>query len=636
MKKGKKKNIFSKIIMALNHSPDKQKLQDLANRLRILSIKCTNASKSGHPTSCCSMAELTSVLFFHTLKYKVSSPKDPSSDRFVLSKGHCAPILYSAWCLAGLFPESELMKLRQIDNDLEGHPTPRLSFVDVATGSLGQGLSCAAGMAYTGKYFDKASYRVFCLMGDGESAEGSVIEAANFSSFYKLDNLVAIIDVNRLGQSDPTSIQHDLNYYQRMWEGHGWNSIIVDGHDIEAICQAFYDAEHFKGKPTILLAKTYKGKGIPGVEDQMNWHGKPIGDKTVEAISAIESQMIDKNISGENINHQIVIDDAKEIDIQPIYLSELPTYKPTDKIATREAYGLALAKLGRSSERVVAMDGDTKNSTFAITFQKEFPERFIECFIAEQNLVGVGIGCASRDRTVAFASTFAAFFSRAYDQIRMGGISQTKLKMVGSHVGVSIGEDGPSQMALEDLAMFRAIPNCVVFYPSDGVSCERAVELAANIPTMCYIRTSRPATVNVYPNDTSFTVGRGKVVHQSDKDVCLLVGAGVTLHECLKAYNVLKSEGLYVRVFDPFTIKPLDHEGLISNAIACEGKVVVVEDHYPEGGLGEAVSGALSMTNVRVKRISVNGLPRSGPPDALLELFGISSNHIIAAVKNAF
>lgn len=624
----------------LYHCPDQKKIQnlkDVANKLRILSIKCTNAAGSGHPTSCCSMAELTSVLFFHTMKYKVSDPRDASSDRFVLSKGHSAPILYSAWCMAGLFSEDELMQLRKLGNDLEGHPTPRLNFVDVATGSLGQGLSCAAGMAYTGKYFDKGSYRVFCLMGDGESAEGSVMEAANFAGFYKLNNLVGIIDINRLGQSDPTSLQHEMDVYRKRWESYGWNTIVVDGHNVEALCRSFFDAEQATDRPTMILAQTFKGKGVPGIEDQMNWHGKALGAKADEAIAAIGAQMVDKNISGEKLNSQVVIDDVKQVDTSCIALSEKPTYDAGAKVATRNAYGTALAKLGRSSDRVIALDGDTKNSTFAITFQKEFPERFIECFIAEQNMLGVGMGCATRDRTVAFASAFACFLSRGYDQIRMGAISQTKLKMAGSHVGVSIGEDGPSQMALEDLAMFRAINNCTVFYPSDAVSCERAVEICANTPNMCYIRTSRPATVTIYGSDEVFEAGKGKVVRQSDSDKCLLIGAGITLHECLKAYDTLKCEGMNVRVFDPFCIKPLDVDGIISNAKACDGNIVVVEDHYPEGGLGEAVSSAVSMeAGIRVQRLAVTGLPRSGPAMELLDMFGVSAKHVIGAVKKFF
>jgi len=612
-----------------------QVLKDLANQLRILSIKCTTAAGSGHPTSCCSMAELTSVLFFQTMKYRVSAPKDASADRFVLSKGHCAPILYSAWCLAGLFPETELMKLRRIDNDLEGHPTPRLNFIDMATGSLGQGLSASCGMAYTGKYFDKASYRVFCLMGDGESAEGSVMEAANFASHYNLDNLVGMIDINRLGQSDPTNLQHEMDVYEARWASYGWNAIVVDGADVEAITQAFASAEEFKGKPTMILAKTYKGAGIQGIEDEMNWHGKALGAKGEEAIKHFQSIMANPDITGQGVNQQVVVDDAKPACLlSKICLSEAPSYAADAKVATRAAYGVALAKLGRNSDRVIGLDGDTKNSTFAITFQKEFPERFIECFIAEQNLVGVGMGCSTRNRTVAFCSTFAAFFSRAYDQIRMGAPSMSQVKLVGSHVGCSIGEDGPSQMALEDIAMFRAINNCVVFYPSDPISCERVVELAANIPSMVFIRTSRPASGLLYKNDETFEVGKGKVVRQSAKDSCLLIGAGVTLHECLKAATQLNAEGINVRVFDPISIKPLDAAGIIANAKDCGNKIVVVEDHYPEGGIGEAVCGAVAMEAIRVKKLAVTGLPRSGPPMELIDMFGISARHVVAAVKS--
>jgi len=613
-----------------------QKLKDLANKLRILSIQMTNASKSGHPTSCASMAELTSVLFYHTMKYKVNSPRDPSSDRFVLSKGHSAPILYAAWALAGLFPESELMNLRKIDNDLEGHPTPRLSFIDVATGSLGQGLSIAAGMAYTAKNFDKASYRVYCLMGDGESAEGSVMEAANFASYYNLDNLVGIIDVNRLGQSAATSLQHELLTYQMRWQSYGWYAIVIEGNSVEHIIKAFNEAATIKGRPVMILAKTFKGAGIPGISNEDNWHGKAIGAISEEKINAIKAEMSCdfEGLTGVGVNTQVPVDDAPPLDTAPIKMWEGPAYKEGDKVATRNAYGTALAKLGNSSGRIIALDGDTSNSTFSITFRKAHPERFVECFIAEQNMVGVGIGCATRDRTVAFASAFACFLSRAYDQIRMGAISQTKLKMAGSHVGVSIGEDGPSQMALEDIAMFRAVNNCHVFYPSDAVSCERAVELAANIQAMCYIRTSRPATLAVYSNDEKFEVGKGKVVRESDSDKCLLVGAGITLHECLKAYDELKKDGVNVRLFDPFCLKPIDAEGIVSNAQACGGKVITVEDHYPEGGLGEAVCGVTSMLpGVCVKRLAVTGLPRSGPPAELIDLFGISARHIVKAVK---
>lgn len=432
-----------------------------------------------------------SVLYFHTMKYKLSEPRDPASDRFILSKGHAAPVLYAAWAEAGLYPTSDLTKLRKIDCDLEGHPTPRLNFVDVATGSLGQGLGVAAGMAYTGKFFDKAGYRTFCLIGDGESAEGSIWEAMAFASHYKLDNLVAIFDINRLGQSDPTPLQHDLETYRRRAEAFGWNTYVVDGHDVEALVKAFHDASTVKEKPTCILAKTFKGKGCPSIEDEMNWHGKPLGNKADEVIAAITAQI--SNPGPHGVTPAEPTDGVPAVDITNITLSEPPAYELGQKVATRAAYGTALMKIAKNNNRVVALDGDTKNSTFSEKIKTVDPVRHIECFIAEQNMVAVAIGCACRDRTVAFANTFAAFLSRAYDHIRMGAVSQTNVNFVGSHAGISIGEDGPSQMALEDLAMFRAIPGATVFYPSDSVSTERAVELAANTKGICFIRTSRPA-----------------------------------------------------------------------------------------------------------------------------------------------
>nr|XP_037281373.1 transketolase-like isoform X2 [Rhipicephalus microplus] len=619
--------------MANYHRPDvkaTQELKDIANKLRILSIKAT--SGSGHPTSCCSMAEIMSVLFFKTMRYRLDAPRDPSSDRLILSKGHAAPILYAAWSEAGLFPEKELLKLRQIDNDLEGHPTPRLPFVDVATGSLGQGLSCAAGMAYTGKYFDKASYRTYCIIGDGESAEGSIWEALSFAGHYKLDNLVAIFDINRLGQSEPTAFQHQMEVYKTRLDSFGFNTYVIDGHDVEALCKAFSDAANVRNKPTAVLCKTYKGKGIAGIEDSENWHGKPLGDKAPAAIEALEKQMVSKG-PWKLAPQRPEKEDAPPVNISNIRLSEPPNYKMGEKVATRLAYGTALAKLGTNNSRVVAMDGDTKNSTFADKFKKAHPDRYIECFIAEQNLVGVAIGCGCRGRTVPFASTFAAFFTRAFDQLRMGAISQANIKCAGSHAGISIGEDGPSQMALEDLAMFRAIPNSVVFYPSDAVSCERACELAANYKGIVFIRTSRPNTAVIYPNDEHFEIGKSKVVLKSAEDKALLIGAGVTLYEALNAAETLKKQHIHVRVLDIFCLKPFDQKFIISNAKECGGRIVVVEDHYPEGGVGDAVRTAVAMErDIVVKHLAVRAVPRSGPSAALLNMFGIDAEHIVKAV----
>uniref|UniRef100_A0A3B5R8R7 Transketolase n=1 Tax=Xiphophorus maculatus TaxID=8083 RepID=A0A3B5R8R7_XIPMA len=584
--------------MASYHKPDEKTLQglkDIANKLRIHSIKATCASNSGHPTSCCSAAELMSVLFFNAMRYKADDPRNQCNDRFVLSK--------------------------------------KLAFVDVATGSLGQGLGAACGMAYTGKHFDKASYRVYCMLGDGECSEGSVWEAMAFASYYKLDNLVAIMDVNRLGQSEPAPLQHDMETYRKRCEAFGWNTYVVDGHDVEELCKAFWLAKQVKDKPTCIVAKTFKGKGLKDISDLENWHGKPIPkDKVDGLLKDLQSQI---QVPNKTLCPELPNDDAAPADLSPISLPTPPAYKKGDKMATRQAYGVALARLGQGSKRVVALDGDTKNSTFSELFKKAYPDRYIECFIAEQNMVGVAIGCATRDRTVAFASTFAAFFSRAYDQIRMGAISQSNVNLVGSHCGVSIGEDGPSQMALEDLAMFRAIPTCTVFYPSDAVSTERAVELSANTKGICFIRTSRPATAVIYSPDEKFEVGVAKVVRQSDSDVVTVIGAGVTLHEALTAYDTLKRKNICV--IDPFTIKPLDAATILSCARATGGQIITVEDHYKEGGLGEAVLSAVGgEPGIMVTRLAVSGVPRSGKPQELLDIFGISAKHIVTAVRQTF
>ncbi|XP_003493512.1 transketolase-like protein 2 isoform X1 [Bombus impatiens] len=622
--------------MANYHKPESKtilELKDIAIKLRIHSINATQASKSGHPTSCSSMAEIMSVLFFHTMRYKVSAPRDPSSDRFILSKGHAAPILYAAWAEAGLFPASELLNLRKIDSDLEGHPTPRLNFVDVGTGSLGQGLSVSAGMAYVGKNFDKANYRVYCLIGDGEAAEGSVWEALHFASYYKLDNLCAIFDINRLGQSEPTSLQHNMEVYRKRLEAFGFNALVVDGHDVEELAKAFHEAQNTKGRPTAILAKTFKGKYFPNIEDQENWHGKPLGNKANEVIQHLTGML--KNPGPLGLHPQKpLVNDAPAVDLSNIKLASPPNYKLGEQVATRLAYGTALAKLAKNNPRVVALDGDTKNSTYAEKIKTVDPTRFIEGFIAEQNVVGVAIGAACRDRTVAFVSAFATFFTRAFDQIRMGAISQTNVNFVGSHCGVSIGEDGPSQMGLEDIAMFRTIPGSTVFYPSDAVSAERAIELAANTKGICFVRTSRPATAVIYENEEPFAIGKGKVVKSSPKDQVLVVGAGVTLYEALKAADELSKVGVNVRVIDPFTIKPLDAQLIVKNAKEVGGRIVTVEDHYAEGGLGEAVLSAVALErNVVVKKLAVTEVPRSGPPNVLLDKYGISASKIVAAVQ---
>lgn len=575
-----------------------------------------------------------SVLFFNTMRYKISAPRDPSSDRLILSKGHACPILYAAWAEAGLFPIEDLQNLRKIDSDLEGHPTPRLNFIDVGTGSLGQGVAVAAGMAYIGKYLDKASYRTYAIVGDGESAEGSIWESLHFASHYNLDNLCVVFDVNRLGQSEATSLQHNMEVYRKRLDAFGFNTIVVDGHDIDELCKAFYEATVTKDKPTAIVAKTFKGKHFPNIEDLDNWHGKPLGD---------EAERVIKHLNGLIQNHgpltlspqKPLKDDAVPVHIANIRLATPPEYKLGDQVATRLAYGTALAKIGQNNGRVIALDGDTKNSTYSDKLKKAFPERYIECFIAEQNLVGVAIGAACRGRTVAFVSTFATFFSRAFDQIRMGAISQTNVNFVGSHCGVSIGEDGPSQMGLEDIALFRSIPGSTVFYPSDAVSTERAVELAANTAGVCFIRTSRPNTAVIYSNNHKFEAGKANVVRQSNTDKVLLIGAGITLYEALEAASDLEKAGINVRVLDPFTVKPLDQAAVIENAKAVGGRIVVIEDHYRQGGLGEAVMSAVSeQPGIVVKHLAVQNIPRSGPPTVLIDQFGLSARHIVQAVQD--
>uniref|UniRef100_A0AAZ3S111 Transketolase n=1 Tax=Oncorhynchus tshawytscha TaxID=74940 RepID=A0AAZ3S111_ONCTS len=582
------------------HKPDEKTLQglkDIANKLRINSVKATCASNSGHPTTCCSAAELMSVLFFHTMRYKATDPRNQCNDRFVLSK--------------------------------------KLEFVDVATGSLGQGLGAACGMAYTGKHFDKSSYRVYCMLGDGECSEGAVWEAMVFGSHYNLDNLVAVIDANRLGQSEAAPLKHDMDVYRRRCEAFGWNTYVVDGHDVEELCKALWQAQQVKGKPTMIVAKTFKGRGLKGIENTDNWHGKPMPkDRAEEAIKDLESQIQNPN---KTICPELPNEDTAPADLSPLTLPSPPNYKIGDKVATRKAYGVALAKLGQSSPRVVALDADMKNSTFSEMFHKAYPERFVECFIAEQNMVSVAIGCATRDRTVAFASTFAAFLSRAYDHIRMAAVSESNINLAGSHCGVSIGEDGPSQMALEDIAMFRAIPTCTLFYPSDGVSTERSVELAANTKGICFLRITRPELKVIYDPNEKFEVGVAKVLRQSDSDQVTVIGAGVTLHEALTAADQLASEGVNIRVIDPFTIKPLDAATIVSSARATGGRIITVEDHYREGGLGEAVLSAVGEEpGIMVTRLAVNRIPRSGKPQELLDLYGISAKHIANAVRQTF
>ncbi|HWC50806.1 MAG TPA: transketolase [Nitrospira sp.] len=605
-------------------------LRNAATHLRMESVRSTSVAGSGHPSSCCSAADIVAALFFSVMRYDPKNPKAPNSDRFVLSKGHAAPLLYAAWAEAGLFPKEELLKLRALSSDLEGHPTPRLPFVDMATGSLGQGLPVGVGIALNAKYVDTLDYRTYVLMGDGESVEGSVWEAVELARQYKLDNLCAVVDVNRLGQSDPTMLQHDMEAYRARWSAFGWHALVVDGHDMAALVAAFEEASRTKQKPTVLLAKTFKGKGISFIEDHPNWHGKPIpqGAEMEKALDELSKQL-QPNGTAPVIRRPSAAP-APAPAIKPL---PAPPYKVGDSVATREAFGAALEALGAVNPLVVALDADVKNSTYSEKFGKKFPNRFFENFIAEQNMLGAAGGLSACGK-IPFVSTFAAFFTRAYDFIRMAAISQSNIKLVGTHVGVSIGEDGPSQMGLEDLAMMAAQPGMTVLYPSDGTCMYRLVESAAGHKGLVYLRAGRPKSPVLYGPDERFPIGGSKVLRQSAHDALTIVAAGITLFEALKAYDQLKANGISERVIDLYSIVPIDRTTLLESASATDGRLLTVEDHYAHGGLGDAVLAAVGSEGVRVHKLAVRAIPHSGKPDELVEHYGIGARSIVEATQH--
>jgi transketolase len=605
---------------------DIESLKGIAHQLRIHSIAATTAAGSGHPTSCCSAADLVAALFFGHMRYDAKNPHYHNNDRFILSKGHAAPLLYAAWAETGLFPVEELLKLRQFGNDLEGHPTPRLPFVDVATGSLGQGLAVGVGMALCAR-LDHLDYRTYVLLGDGECAEGALWEAASLAGVHQLNNLVAIVDINRLGQSQPTALGYDLGAYKKRFEAFGWRTEEIDGHDLEEILEVLA-AVGLGTQPLVILAKTLKGAGVSFLQDKEGWHGKPLSQE--EAARAI-AELQPGARSG--IGHPIPAPNPLPAPANAAPAGYPPiAYKLGDMVATREGFGNALLRIGEVDLRVVAMDGDTKNSTYSEKFCKKYPDRFTECFIAEQCMVGVATGFGTRGKA-PFASTFACFFTRAYDQIRIAGVSTANLKLVGSHVGVSIGEDGPSQMGLEDIAMMRAIAGSTVLYASDAVCAEKLVEQMAAHKGLCYLRTSRPKTPVIYNNDELFPIGGAKVLRQSAEDKVTVVAAGVTLYEALKAADALKSEGIGITVIDAYSIKPLGKDVIKAAAKKTKHLVVTVEDHYAEGGLGDAVAGELSAEGVKVHKLAVRELPRSGKPDLLMAKYGIDASAIVQKVK---
>ncbi|KKS47890.1 transketolase [Candidatus Gottesmanbacteria bacterium RIFCSPLOWO2_02_FULL_42_29] len=626
------------------------RLSALAKLVRYYSLVSSSSAGSGHPTSSLSAADLMTVLMFGRFyHFDFDKPENLANDRLIFSKGHASPLYYSLFLAANQITETEIKSLRRIDSPLEGHPTPRFKFTEVATGSLGQGLSIGFGMALAIRKYNenlpsiKSLPRVFVLLGDGEMAEGSVWEAVNLASYYKLNNLTAILDVNRLGQSRETMLGWDTQVYEKRFKAFGWQTEVLDGHNLNQISQAFQKIQSSTVKqPTVIIAKTVKGKGVSFIENKEGWHGKPLApEDLVKALK--ELGKVDLNLRGEVAKAAPAIKNKKNTTVQ------IPNtkYKTGDSAATRKAYGNALARLGEKYPLLVSLDGDVKNSTYAEIFQAKYPGRFFEMFIAEQNMVGAAVGFAKLGY-IPFVSTFAAFLTRGFDQIRMAAVSGANIKICGSHAGVSIGEDGPSQMGLEDLAMFRAVNGSTVLYPADAVSTEKLVEEMINCQCISYLRTSRPATSVIYDNNEEFPIGGCKIhlpkIRNPKSEIrILIIAAGVTLFEALKAQEELAKVGIGVTVVDCYSIKPIDAKTLSSlarppKAFGANGvgtaQVITVEDHWFEGGLGDAVLNVFaSDPNVKITKLAVSKMPRSGKPAELLALEGIDAKAIIKAVQ---
>jgi len=602
-----------------------QELKRLSRLVRYFVLVSTTEAGSGHPTSSLSATDLmVGLMFGGTFRSDTANPDHPNNDCLLFSKGHASPLLYALWAAAGKVSEQELMTLRKFGSPLEGHPTVAFRYYGAATGSLGQGLSIGFGMALNAKYIDRLPYRTYVLLGDSEMAEGSQWEAIQLAAHYKLDNLVAVLDVNRFGQRGETMYGHDVYAYEKRVSSFGWETIVIDGHDHDEIAGAYEKAALTTGKPVMIIARTIKGKGVSFIEDRDDWHGKVL-DREQLARAFKEMGEVDKVIRG-NI--------PKPEDIRPGKInSQAPktVFYPDGKpVATRKAYGNALERIYPGFPDMVVLDAEVSNSTYSEIFRKSYPGRFFEMYIAEQNMVGAALGLHCRGK-LPFISTFAAFFTRAFDQIRMCQYSGANIVFSGSHAGVSIGEDGPSQMGLEDMAMFRSVLGSVVLYPCDAVSTEKLVEEAARHRGIVYIRTTRKETPVIYGPDEKFPVGGNKVLRHSKEDVVVVIAAGITVFEALGAYDELNKEGLKVRVIDLYCIKPIDKEAL-REAIGPTGAVITVEDHHAEGGLGEAVRSSLDGHGVPVYSLSVQKVPRSGKPEELLDYEEISKEAIIKEV----
>lgn len=598
-----------------------KQIQEIANVLRRDSLMMTSKAGSGHPSSCLSAADIMASLFFNEISLDTKNTENPDNDEFILSKGHASALLYSALFHSGCIKE-KLEDYRKIWSKLEGHPTPELNWIKVSTGSLGQGLSVGVGMALAGKLRGR-KFRTYVLLGDSELAEGSNYEALQLASYYNLDNLVAIVDVNRLGQRGETMQGWNTKLIAIRLASFGWDTIVVNGHNVKQILDAFEKARKSK-KPVAIIAKTVKGKGVSFLEDKNGWHGKALSEK--------ELQMALKMIP-ETRMPEINIKQPPKIDVKGKIVKMIDNnYKLGDEIATREAYGNALASLAKANSNVLALDGEVSNSTFSEKLKEKTPKQFVECFIAEQNMIGMALGLSKKGFNV-FSSSFAAFLTRAYDQLRMSAISKADLTVCGSHAGISIGEDGASQMGLEDIAMFRSLPSSIVFYPSDAVSTEKIVALCSELKGIKYIRTTRPKTPVLYDNKEDFEVGGFKVLREGKKDKAVLIGSGITLHESLKAQEELKKQKIDCAVLDLYCIKPINARKLEQFIKSHGNKVIITEDHHYEGGIGEAVMSALANSGIEISHLAVSVVPHSGKKDELLEKYGINAKAIVNEVK---
>jgi len=612
----------------MGQTDDASVWRELGQQLRVDSVRSSSAAGSGHPTSSMSAADLMAVLIAKHMRYDFDAPKDPRNDHLIFSKGHASPLMYALFKATGAITDEEMLTFRSFGSRLEGHPTPIVPWVDVATGSLGQGLPIGVGVALAGKRLDRIPYRVWVLCGDSEMAEGSMWEAFEHAAHEKLDNLTAIIDVNRLGQTGETMHGWDLAAYSNRARANGWKAIEIDGHDVEAIDRAYTEATSISGQPTVIVAKTVKGKGYSGVANKEGMHGKAISPDeekaAIKELGGIRNIRVDvRKPSGAAQPHRF---EAGKL--------ELPRYEPGDQVPTRKAYGDAITALGRARGDVVALDGEVSNSTYSEIFREALPERYFEMYIAEQQMVAAAVGLQVRGWK-PYASTFAAFLTRAYDFVRMAAVSRASIRLSGSHAGVSIGEDGPSQMGLEDLAAFRAVHGSTVLYPCDANQTARLVAAMADLRGISYIRTTRGKTPVIYGPDETFEPGGSRVVRGSDDDAVALVAAGITLHEALKAADQLAERGIKARVIDLYSLKPVDVATLREAARVTGGRFVTVEDHWPEGGVGDAVLDALSDSDdpPRVVKLAVREMPTSGKPEELLDAAGLTAPHIVRAAE---